>query len=160
MTTPALVVDDDLDLDFTIPDSAELIDENSPLYNAASRGHTNYLEALLNSGASPNSRDQYGNSLLHLSAMNGHMKSVLLLLEKNAKLTTRNKYGNTLIHVASMNGHSDMVQFLLDKGLKVTVENNAGSIPLHYAGESLSCFISPPLKLVLTTRSAVWFTQL
>lgn len=54
-----------------ITDDAELIDDNSPLHNAASRGHANYLEALLNAGASPNSRDPYGNSLLHLAAMHG-----------------------------------------------------------------------------------------
>ena len=54
-----------------IEDDAELIDDNSPLHNAASRGHANYLEALLNAGASPNSRDPYGNTLLHLAAMHG-----------------------------------------------------------------------------------------
>lgn len=54
-----------------VEDDAELIDDNSPLHNAASRGHANYLEALLNAGASPNSRDPYGNSLLHLAAMHG-----------------------------------------------------------------------------------------
>jgi hypothetical protein len=54
-----------------IEDDAELIDDNSPLHNAASRGHANYLEALLNAGASPNSRDPYGNTLLHLASMHG-----------------------------------------------------------------------------------------
>jgi ankyrin repeat protein len=54
-----------------IEDDSELIDDNSPLHNAASRGHANYLEALLNAGASPNSRDPYGNTLLHLAAMHG-----------------------------------------------------------------------------------------
>jgi len=112
----------------------EIIDENSPLHNAALRGHTNYLEALLQAGASVNSKDQYSNSLLHLAAMRGHMKSVQLLLDRGGKLTARNKYGNSLMHLAAMNGHTDMVLFLADKGLKVSDENSAGSIPLTYAG--------------------------
>lgn len=57
--------------DISIEDVSEQIDDNSPLHNAASRGHSNYLEALLNAGASPNSKDPYGNTLLHLAAMHG-----------------------------------------------------------------------------------------
>lgn len=61
-----------------IEDDSELIDDNSPLHNAASRGHANYLEALLNAGASPNSRDPYGNTLLHLAAMHGTNSPIFL----------------------------------------------------------------------------------
>jgi len=46
------------------------------------------LEALLNNGASPNSHNQYGNTLLHLAAMYGHNQSVELLLDKGAKIST------------------------------------------------------------------------
>jgi ankyrin repeat protein len=132
---PVAPVDDTDDLldDFSIPDDNELIDENTPLHNAASRGHTNYLDALLQAGASPNSRDQYGNTLLHLSAMHGHMRSVQLLLERGARPNNKNKYGNTLVHVAALNGHTDMCMFLVEKGLKVSSRNNANSTPLHYA---------------------------
>lgn len=124
----------------------EIIDENSALHNAALRGHTNYLEALLQAGASVNSRDQYGNTLLHLAAMRGHMKSVQLLLDRGAKLNARNKYGNTCLHLAALNGHTDMVLFLVDKGLKVSDQNYAGSIPLTYAGMIITSLL--PLRVI------------
>ena len=73
MSTPSAKLEDVASaLDgIEIEDDTELIDDNSPLHNAASRGHANYLEALLNAGASPNSKDPYGNTLLHLAAMHG-----------------------------------------------------------------------------------------
>ena len=70
---------------------ALLIEENHPLHHAAAKGHTNYLEALLNNGASPNCFNQYGNTLLHLASMHGHNSSVEMLLQRGADLFAVNK---------------------------------------------------------------------
>lgn len=111
-----------------------LIEENHPLHLAAAKGHTPYLEALLNNGSSPHCYNQYGNTLLHLAAMFGHLSSVTLLLDRGADIHARNKYGNTLLHCASMNGHRAVIELLVEKGLDIEATNNAGSTPLHYAG--------------------------
>lgn len=112
-----------------------LIEENHPLHLAAAKGHTPYLEALLNNGSSPHCYNQYGNTLLHLAAMFGHLPSVTLLIERGADIHARNKYGNTLLHCASMNGHRAVIEYLVEKGLDIEATNNAGSTPLHYAGK-------------------------
>lgn len=124
------------DLETRGPNTAdEFIDENSPLHNAAARGHTQYLETLLNNGASVNSKNQYGSTLLHLASTHGHIKSMNLLLSRGANVQARNRYGNTALHMAALNGQVEAVKLLVEKGIDINVTNNSGSTPLHYSGQ-------------------------
>ena len=106
----------------------------SPLHHAATKGHTRYLEALIREGQSPNSRNQYGNTLLHLASLNGHEDTIETLIEYGADLFARNKFGNTLMHNAALNGHVETLELLHETySLDINTKNNAGSTPLHYA---------------------------
>ncbi len=110
----------------------------TPLYWAASGGHTEVVKALL-------TRDTEGNKLpkvdvnkatddgftpLHSAAYNGHTAVVETLLENKAEVDKADKYGWTPLHWAARNGHSAVVETLLANGAEV---NNDGWTPLHSA---------------------------
>lgn len=118
-----------------IEDDAELIDDNSPLHNAASRGHANYLEALLNAGASPNSRDPYGNTLLHLAAMHGTKseKFCFRLTEMRSVLRTQSALPGSNSFFLHQIGHSKSVLLLLERGARLNARNKYGNTLLHAA---------------------------
>jgi hypothetical protein len=68
----------------------------TPLWQAASRGHTAVVEALLGSGAvDVNSRSETGRTPLFWSAVDGHFKVVQLLLNNGANPDYRDKNGST-----------------------------------------------------------------
>eukprot|EP00028_Trichosphaerium_sp_Am-I-7-wt_P012138 CAMPEP_0168524930 /NCGR_PEP_ID=MMETSP0405-20121227/10980_1 /TAXON_ID=498012 /ORGANISM="Trichosphaerium sp, Strain Am-I-7 wt" /LENGTH=146 /DNA_ID=CAMNT_0008547305 /DNA_START=30 /DNA_END=470 /DNA_ORIENTATION=- len=92
-----------------------LIDESSPLHMAAQKGPRKYLEVMLDNGCSPNSINQYGNSLLLLSCMSGQIRGVRMLIERGADVNHVNRYGNTVLHMAAMNGHVKVIDLMVSQ---------------------------------------------
>ena len=70
----------------------------SPLLGAASRGHSECVEMLLQCNARVDVFDYEGRSALHLAADCGSMEVCKFLLEKNAFVNSKNKAGLTALH--------------------------------------------------------------
>ena len=87
-----------------------------PLYEAASWGHEDVVQMLLNEGAEPSKENRYGNTSLHVAALMGHKKVVKLLLDVGAAPNNVNDMGQTPLRQAILWGWNDVVQMLLDGG--------------------------------------------
>ena len=77
-----------------------------------------FVESLLEGGASVNSTDRHGQSVFHEVARNWHPDVAYFLLQKGADINKPDKWGRTPLHSASAVDHAEMVEFLLQNGGK------------------------------------------
>ncbi|MEM6698764.1 MAG: ankyrin repeat domain-containing protein, partial [Bacteroidota bacterium] len=105
----------------------------SAVVMAASEGHLNLLELLLESGADfSNYHDGY--TPLHGAAEEGQTEIMKILLKKiDANFTDH--YQRTPLFYAAEEGHVDIVKYLVAKGAKINIQARNGRTPLSYAAE-------------------------
>jgi hypothetical protein len=104
------------------------------LLKAASQGHLEIVQWLLQHGATLTEKDRYGNIALFLAASNGHLETVQWLLQHGACLDEKNKNGNTALFLAALKGHLANVQWLLSEGReKIHDRNKAGKTVFDFA---------------------------
>lgn len=85
---------------------------SNPLSFAASTGYIQIMEYLIFSGASIESRDQYGGTpLLHATAAR-QIESIKFLLKVGANLYAKDKFGVTSISMAENNKTWDILNLL------------------------------------------------
>ena len=77
-----------------------------------------FVESLLEGGASVNSTDKHGQTVFHEVARNWHPDVAYFLLQKGANINKPDKWGRTPLHSASAVDHAEMVEFLLRNGGK------------------------------------------
>ncbi|KAH8647874.1 hypothetical protein BX600DRAFT_484435 [Xylariales sp. PMI_506] len=92
---------------------------------AASNGHKEIVQLLLDHGADVNIAGKYGTALMR-AAENGHKEIVQLLLDHSANVNTVGEYTTALISAAE-NGHKEITQLLLDHGADVNVTGVDGT---------------------------------
>lgn len=122
------------------------------LHIASSRGHTDMIERLLNSGVDPNTRDGSGWTPLMLAAQRSHLGAMELLLQHGADVSCQRLDGKTALHmVASLrDGKKELAAALLDKGGNIEAKTQTGETPLHCA----SAFGSESMVAFLLDRGA------
>ncbi|GGP19728.1 hypothetical protein GCM10007981_04580 [Thermocladium modestius] len=103
------------------------------LLEAAEYGDAKKVKTLLEAGADPNTKDEYGSTPLHWAALKGHLDVVELLLKHGADPNVKDEDGSTPLHDAAWNGHADVVELLLKHGADPNVKDEDGSTPLHDA---------------------------
>lgn len=98
-------------------DDLEITVGSTPLHMAAEEGHSEFITALIEAGASPNSRTREGDSPLYTSCENARLGAVRALLRANADplLTSTDPLGQTFLplEIAVFRGHSGVVRELL-----------------------------------------------
>ncbi|MFK7975197.1 MAG: ankyrin repeat domain-containing protein, partial [Halioglobus sp.] len=107
------------------------------LHWAAYRGHTDFVERLLRSGAAVNKRVEKGSTPLHLAAYKGHAQVVSLLIQYGAAVNATNEEGITPLDWARSNSHNETEAVLLANGavvgkplpVKSLSRRNGSSIP-------------------------------
>ena len=109
-----------------IPMSAYAQDLDSQLLDAAKSGQTDKVQALLQSGARVNEKDNEGRTPLMFASAYGHSSIVQVLLDAGADVNAKANNGSTALVGASWNGHTDTVQVLLANGAKVNEKNRDG----------------------------------
>lgn len=107
----------------------------SPLIQAAGRGRTYTVKALLKHSADPNETDKYsGTTALMAAAMGGYTGIVKLLIDNGANVNERDKLaGWTALIEAAMRGHTETVQFLLERGAVLNATTKYGRTPMMAA---------------------------
>jgi ankyrin repeat protein len=103
------------------------------LLEAASRGHSNMVECLLERKAALTLLDKSGEHALHVAARNGHLAICKLLVESNGgqeskflDAQSKGKLDTPLILAASW-GHEDCMQYLKEQGADTTLVTRNGT---------------------------------
>ncbi|KAH7304528.1 hypothetical protein B0I35DRAFT_454657 [Stachybotrys elegans] len=91
----------------------------TPLFWAATRGHRDVVELLLDHGANINCKDRGKMTALHIAVTGGHKDVVTLLLDRSARLEDKAYYGDTPLMRAIQAHSKDLVQLLLERGARV-----------------------------------------
>lgn len=106
---------------------------STPPHEAAKRGDTNEVAALIRQGVHVDARHKDGTAPLHLAAQAGHETTVSLLLERGATVDIADDKGVTPLHVACVNKRTPIVRLLLSKGADVNAVNRNGGTALDAA---------------------------
>jgi ankyrin repeat protein len=100
------------------------------IHLAASLGHSNAVEVLIQTHADVNVVNKDGNTPLHLAAIraddDGADVTAELLEADDINVNAKNKAGNTALHIAAENNHKDTVESLLEADADNGIENKAG----------------------------------
>ncbi|KAK2732324.1 hypothetical protein FQN55_004266 [Onygenales sp. PD_40] len=91
----------------------------TPLFWAATRGHRDVVELLLDHGANINSKDRDKLTALHIAVTGGHKDVVSLLLDRSARIEDKASYGDTPLIRAIQANSKDIVKLLLEHGARV-----------------------------------------
>jgi len=109
----------------------------SAVADAAQRGDTEAVRALLRGGADVNASQGDGMSALHWTALNGDLKTMNVLLIAGAATEPLTRIGRyTPLHLASSRGHGAVVARLLDAGSRPGAVTDTGVQPLHLAAQA------------------------
>ncbi len=108
----------------------------TPLVDAARKGDTAAVRALLAEGVDVNEASGDGMTALHWAAYRGDATLALALLKARASLDETTRLGShTPLHVASRNGHGNVVVLLIKAGAPVDARTTGGATSLHLAAE-------------------------
>lgn len=111
---------------------------SSPVADAAQRGDTAGVKALLKDGADVNAAHGDGMSALHWAADRGDAELAEILLYAGASTSAQTRIGQyTPLHLAGKSGNTAVAQALLKGGADVNARStNSGVTPLHLAASS------------------------
>ncbi|HUF23567.1 MAG TPA: ankyrin repeat domain-containing protein [Vicinamibacterales bacterium] len=117
--------------------SARVERAESLVADAAMRGDTERVRALLREGADVNAPQGDGMTALHWSALNGDVDTVSVLLLAGAAAEPLTRVGTyTPLHLASARGHGAVVARLLEAGSRPGALTETGVQPLHLAAQA------------------------
>jgi ankyrin repeat protein len=86
------------------------------ILEAAAKGDTRAVLALVKSGTNPNTANARGETAVYLAAENGHTKTVLALVQEcRVDANTPNLLGRTPVYIAAENGHTKTVLALVQE---------------------------------------------
>ena len=77
---------------------------------------TNYIMALLGSGADLNCVDDYGQTVLHAAARDWNPDVARFLIDHGADINKADNYGRTPIFTAILLDYPEMIEFLASRG--------------------------------------------
>lgn len=107
----------------------------TPLHLAAFFGQVKIAEALIDRGASVDSRstNQMKNTPLHAAAAGGRTELVELLLKHSAQVNATQQGGWTALHAAAQSGRKEMVCVLLAHSADTSIRADNNQTPLDLA---------------------------
>ena len=106
---------------------------NTALMDAAARGYTDTVRALLDKGGEVDATDNAGRTALMEAAFGGYTDTVRLLVEKGANVNAHDNEGWSPLFWAAFSRRTDSVRFLLDKGADVNAKNKYEDTALIHA---------------------------
>jgi hypothetical protein len=114
-------------------------DPGAELRNAAKKGQTARVAALIGKGAAVESADKIGRTALMMAAEKGHAETVKLLLDRGAKAEARDKDGWTAYGLAVIEGRDEVVKvFPVQPPIAAALDVKWGPDNVY-----ASCFMKP-----------------
>ena len=89
----------------------------APIHRAASNGHLEVVQLLLEAGAEKNAAAGDGSTALHFAAQDDHAEVVQLLLGAGADENAVDAGGGTALHYAAQYGYVEVARLLLETGI-------------------------------------------
>ena len=105
----------------------------NPLHDAAGKGDTAAVKALVEAGMDVEAKDHHGWTALHIAAMEGHPAVVKVLLEAGANVNAQDNTDGTALLNAAMIGHYAIIKTLLEAGANIEAKDNHGWTALSLA---------------------------
>jgi ankyrin repeat protein len=115
---------------------AAALGADAPLVDAAERGDSAAVRALLKQGADINTARADGLTALHAAVYAERAEVVDALLRAGAKAAAGNRYGVTPLYLAAVNGNPDMIRRLLDAGADPNSVDAGGETALMTAART------------------------
>jgi len=109
------------------------VDQDTPLHDAASRGHGAVVEVLIQAGASLEAKNRLANTPLHAAVLSDNTETPQILLKAGGDVAARNNAGETPLHLAVTRQMAGMVTVLLAAGAPLEARNARGATPLWLA---------------------------
>jgi ankyrin repeat protein len=117
------------------PARPELPPIDERLHEAAAKGDTKLVKALLDRGLPIEGRDSTGQTALHRAAaldwVEGATATVQALLARGAKVNAVDREGRTPLHMAARGLNVAVAQILLKAGADANAKDDRGRTPLH-----------------------------
>ena len=111
----------------------------SPLLIAASCGHIESADVLLNNGVEINTSDKNDQNVVFIASLEGQNKFLQHILARCANtddlVNARDIYHNSPLHIAAENGHLACVHTLIKYKAKVDIKNDEEQTPMHRAAQ-------------------------
>ena len=108
----------------------------TPLMNAAMNGNVQAVKLLIEKGADPSLKDNFGWNSLHFAAAGGDTDIISLIHTQMPDTESLNGEGATPLLVAAYNGKLHAVKWFLERGANAAYEDNGGWNALHSAASS------------------------
>ncbi|XP_053645951.2 transient receptor potential cation channel subfamily A member 1 homolog [Cherax quadricarinatus] len=110
---------------------------HSPLHYAASKGHIDCCERLLECpDLNVNIENVSYDTPLHFAAKEGRKDICKMLLKlKTIKVNAKNDKGMTPLHIATQENHTEVLVVLMEHGAYVRLRDKDCHVPLHYAAK-------------------------
>lgn len=113
----------------------------TPSLLAASEGHLDILQYLIDRGVDPRQRDYHGRTVLHWAAKHGNQVIVQALIDKGANINAVDRWGRTVLMWAIEYAEGSMMEYdrdmlirlLLRNGVNTGVKAQHGITALHMA---------------------------
>ena len=119
------------------PGVPSVVGPDAPVADAAMRGDTETVRALLRDGADVNAAQGDGMTALHWTALQGDVATMQVLLYAGANLGSTTRLGGyTPLHLASKEGRGAAVAMLTAAGGDATRTTDTGVSALHLAAQS------------------------
>ena len=127
--------------EFACDVNAKSTDGTPALGLAASQGHLDVVQYLIENGANTKAIDNEGLTALHIAADCGQTHIVSYLLDQEPELidtiTSRNHtQAQTALHIAARTDNYELAELLVARGAATNVRNNAGQNALHVAASA------------------------
>lgn len=109
------------------------VDMNSDLMDAAKKGDTARIKALIKQGVQVDAKDEDGNTPLMIATYHGHLQAVKTLLLEGANVNAKHKHGGTVLMTAAFKGGSEIIRELLTRRAEVNAKDLEGRTALMMA---------------------------
>ncbi|XP_046563927.1 uncharacterized protein LOC124272766 [Haliotis rubra] len=108
--------------------------KRTPVMKAASKGHRELFDFLLNKGCDLSVVDGDGNNILHVACLGGNVDICKYLLSNDiVGIESRGQYNWTPVMLAANKGHRELFDFLVSKGCDLSVVDGNRDNILHLA---------------------------
>ena len=100
---------------------------------AATNGHTECLQLLIQRGADVRKRDKDGRTAAHHAALRGRKELLLALLDAGCEIDGTDRSDMTPLMCAADEGHTECLQLLIQRGADANKRDKDGRTAAHFA---------------------------